>query len=244
MEKLPNAPLLEIIFELRWKVDSKAELSKCQYLHGDLYALLKEDYPYRESLISPEVPIELYISVPAHRFRTSQEKYPLVQVGPGLITVNTTGDEYYWNDFEKKINSVLNRFSQVYKFESEQKVSLALQYFDFLLFDFSKDNVHEYLTNNLNVNINQNFHKSETSPTGFNFGFQYQTKIGVLSVLMNRGKNLKKEDGIIIQTSILNSELHGETKIINSWLEEAHSFCSNLFKNMMKPSMYESFKKQ
>lgn len=59
---------------------------------------------------------------------------------------------------------------------------------------------------------------------------------------MNRGKNLKKEDGIIIQTSILNSEMTGETNIINTWLEEAHSFSSQLFKDMMKPSMYETFK--
>lgn len=242
MDKLPKAPLIEVIFELRWKVDSKSELSKCQYLHGDLYGLLKEDYPFRESLISPEVPIELYLSMPAHRFRTSQDDYPLVQVGPGLLTVNTTGDKYYWGDFEKKINSVLNRFSQAYKFETGQKVSLVLQYFDFLLFDFSNDNVHEYLTNNLNLNINQSFHKSETSPIGFNFGFQYLTDVGILSIQMNRGKNLKKEDGIIIQTSILNSEMTGETNIINTWLEEAHSFSSQLFKDMMKPSMYKTFK--
>ncbi len=42
MSKLPNAPLVEVIFELRWKVDKNDELVKCQYLHGDLFAKVKE----------------------------------------------------------------------------------------------------------------------------------------------------------------------------------------------------------
>jgi len=46
MSKLPNAPLIEVIFEPRWKVTDKEKLSKCQYLHGDLLSSIKDVYTY------------------------------------------------------------------------------------------------------------------------------------------------------------------------------------------------------
>ncbi|MBV6460184.1 MAG: hypothetical protein HJHJAOHD_00286 [Flavobacteriales bacterium] len=101
MSKLPNAPLVEVIFELRWKVTDKEELTKCQYLHGDLYASIKDIYNFREALVAPEVPMELYLNIPAHRFRVAQNNYPLVQVGPGLLTLNTIDSKYNWEEFEE-----------------------------------------------------------------------------------------------------------------------------------------------
>jgi len=99
MSKLPNAPLIEVIFELRWEIKQKSDLTKYQYLIGDLYSSIKGDFPIRESLAPPEIPTEILINNPAHRFRSDKNQYPLVQVGPGLLTLNTTDENYFWNDF-------------------------------------------------------------------------------------------------------------------------------------------------
>ncbi len=80
MSKLPNAPLIEVIYELRWDVKDEQDLGKFQYLHGDLYAAKKIEYPLREILISVDVPVGLLINNPVYRFR-SKENYPLFQLG-------------------------------------------------------------------------------------------------------------------------------------------------------------------
>jgi len=74
MSKLPNAPLLEVIFELRWKITNKNDLAKYQYLHGDLYSILKNSYHFRESLAPVEIPVEVLINKPIHRFRKEKGK--------------------------------------------------------------------------------------------------------------------------------------------------------------------------
>jgi uncharacterized protein (TIGR04255 family) len=51
MSKLPNAPLIEVVIELRWQITQKNELTEIQYLYGDLYNELKDKFPHRESII-------------------------------------------------------------------------------------------------------------------------------------------------------------------------------------------------
>ena len=72
MSKLPNAPLLEVIFEIKWDITNKSDIAKFQYLHGDLYSNLKDKYFYRESLLPSEVPFEMVKGMPVYRFRKEE----------------------------------------------------------------------------------------------------------------------------------------------------------------------------
>jgi uncharacterized protein (TIGR04255 family) len=241
MSKLPNAPLVEVIFELRWKVTDKEELTKCQYLHGDLYASLKDHYKFREALIAPEVPIELYLNAPAHRFRVAQNDYPLVQVGPGLITLNTVDSKYIWEDYEEQIKNVIKIFLEVYQFNSQQEISLSLQYFDFFKFNFESNNVFDFISNNLNITVKQNFFDNSNNPNNINLGFHYNTDLGSLSISVIRGIDIAKSDGIIMQTNIKSKLIKPDLNLVNDWLGKSHEFCSTLFKDMTKGTLYESF---
>jgi uncharacterized protein (TIGR04255 family) len=243
MSKLPNAPLVEVIFELRWKVTDKNELAKCQYLHGDLFALIKDDFKYREALIAPEVPMELYLNVPAHRFRVAQNDYPLVQVGPGLLTLNTIDSKYVWEDFEKQIIKAIHNFFKIYEFDSKQEVSLTLQYFDFFHFNFDTHDIYKFLAKNLNITVEQSFFNNSSNPNNLNLGFHYNTDLGSLSIGIARGKNNMGNDGIIMQTSILSKSIIPDVESIQDWLGKAQDFCSNLFKKMTKGELYNSFLK-
>ena len=240
MSKLPNAPLIEVIFELRWNVSDKQELGKCQYLHGDLFALIKSDFNYREALIAPEVPMELYQNVPAHRFRFAQNEYPLVQVGPGLLTLNTTDSKYIWNDFKSQIDNVISKFLEVYQFDEKQKISLILQYFDFFEFDFESANVHEFLKNKLKISVEQEFYANISKPNNLNLSFHYKTEFGQLTITIFRGQNNAK-DGIVMQTNITSDPIQPDLNVISIWLNNSQKFCSQLFKDMTKGTLYESF---
>lgn len=153
MSKLPKAPLLEVIFELRWQIKQKSDLNKYQYLIGDLYSLIKDTYPVRESLAPPEVPTDILINNPVHRFRTATNQYPLVQVGPGVLTLNTTDDNYYWSEFYDWAQTLNQRFFSVFPIETET-FNANLLYLDFFKFDFKNDNVNDFINESFNININ------------------------------------------------------------------------------------------
>ncbi|MBV6460185.1 MAG: hypothetical protein HJHJAOHD_00287 [Flavobacteriales bacterium] len=130
---------------------------------------------------------------------------------------------------------------EVYQFKSNQEISLILQYFDFFEFNFESSNVFEFLSDNLNFSVKQNFYKSKSNPNNLNLGFHYNTELGSLSISVIRGKNIAKSDGIITQTNITSKPINPDLNLITDWLRKSHEFCSQLFKDMTRGKLYDSF---
>ena len=233
MSKLPNAPLLEVIFELRWQIKNKSDLLKYQYLHGDLYSKVKNKYPYRESLVPPEVPIDVLINNPVHRFRFNKNDYPLIQVGPGLLTLNTVDSKYHWEEFFDWSSQLVKYFLEVFPFNDEL-FSPSLLYLDFFKFDFKNENVHDFISRYLSIDLKQRFLKSENNPNSIDLGFYYEIDLGNLSVTLKKGQNEKKEEGIVMQTMLHSKSRSAIQEDILSWLMDAHNFSSKVFKEITK----------
>ncbi|MFP4620199.1 MAG: TIGR04255 family protein [Bacteroidales bacterium] len=244
MSKLPNAPLLEVIFELRWQSNNPEDLKKAQYIHGDLYSSLKEKYPVRESLVPPEVPLEVLLNKPVHRFRADPNNYPLYQVGPGLLTLNTTDEIYYWEDFYNKANELLEAFINISPFDQKKDFYPNLIYYDFFKFDFERNNVNKYISDNFNIKFEQHFLNVDANPNNINIGFYYRITLGDIAIMFRRGKNKKDEDGIVVQTKLHGKAYKLEKDSLLSWLSEAHEFCSEAFKKLISGPLYESFKRE
>jgi uncharacterized protein (TIGR04255 family) len=240
MSKLPNAPLLEVIFELRWQIRQKSDLTKYQYLLGDLYSSLKDIYPIRESLAPPEVPTDILINNPVHRFRKEKNQYPLVQLGPGVLTLNTTDNNYFWEEFYELAKKLNQEFFSVFPVENEAFKSNLL-YIDFFKFDFKNQNVNEFINDSFNINIEQGFIKKTGNPFHLDLGFYYETDLGNLSVTLKKGKNGDKEDGIVMQTTLRGQESMETVENVLSWLNRSHDFSSDLFKEITKGKLYNSF---
>lgn len=241
MSKLSEAPLIEVIFELRWNSTTTESLTKYQYIHGDLYSEIKDSYKYRESLIPNEIPSEVYVNMVAHRFRKSQNEYPIIQIGPGVLTVNTIDDIYVWENFENEILNVVDKFLKVYPFQKSVTVQPILQYIDFLEFNFAKENVYYFLRDKLHIEVNQSFFIPEGNPKSINLSFAYNTNIGELVIAFNQGKNKMDKEGIMIRTMIRAEAIQPLSEEIALWLNAAHEFCSQLFKDMTEGVLYKSF---
>jgi len=242
MSKLPQAPLLEVIFEVKWQVKTKEDFEKCQYLHGDLFAKLNNKYPFRELLIPPDVPLDIYLNVPAHRFRTAKNSYPLIQVGPGILTVNTNDEKYIWENYEKMCAEAFTTMVDLYKFKEGENITLSLKYFDFFLFNFKDNDINKFLSDNFHIQLKQTFLKESSNPASINLGFLYNTKLGGFSIRMNKGNNSKGQSGIIIDTSLSNNSSIPDVTKVSKWLNDAHDYVSDTFKAMTKGKMYDSFK--
>ena len=96
---LQNKPLVEAIFELRWKLEERSPGIKIdphyKILVGAMYEKVKDRYPFPEQMPTVNIPDEMAAHVVQHRFRKAENEWPLVQVGPGIVTLNDTHG-YTW----------------------------------------------------------------------------------------------------------------------------------------------------
>lgn len=240
MSKLPKAPLLEVIFEINWDITNTNDIIKFQYLHGDLYSILKNDYPKRENLVPAEIPIDIMKNKAMFRFR-KETGYPLVQVGPGVLTLNTTDDLYFWNDYREEITKVTNSLSEVFPEINQTNLILTLTYLDFFEIDTETENVIDYINNNLNLNVNQTFIENENTKE-INLTFSYKISENTLILNLKNATVNNNKKGLILQTKLIgNKQIYTNKEQLN-WLNEAHETCSNIFKKITTNDFYNSFK--
>jgi len=240
MSKLPNAPLLEVVFELRWSVKDKSDLMDAEYLYGDLFAEIKNKYPHRERILPIEIPVEITINKPVYRYRANQNGYPLVQIGPGLLTLNTTANLYEWDIFFDDAKELIKTFLKIFK--SEKKFNPSLLYLDFFPFDFNSRDVTKFINENLNIKIEQSFIENVVHPKEINIAYSFDIEQGELKVSLQKGIDKSRNEGLLLQSRINGAPIQPETNLITEWLNNSHGICSNLFKELTKGQLYESFK--
>lgn len=245
MSKLPNAPLIEVVFELRWNINSKTELIDFQYLHGDLYSLIKDSFPVRENLVPPDIPFEALQTIPVFRYRKDYNSYPLIQIGPGVISFNTNDDVYVWEDFKDNVNLLIDNINKIYpKFETLNKTA-SLVYIDFFKIDKSKFNSLEFINHNFNINIVSdilpdinNKVLKEVSHT-----FSYIVENNSLTLNIAEGKiNANSNEGLVLQTKINSLITNLKTNELKNWVENTHKLSSDTFKSIVKENLYNTFK--
>jgi len=242
MSKLPNAPLVEVIVELRWNI-TKEDLVNVQYLFGDIYTELKLEFPHRESITPVEIPIELLINQPMYRYSPGENQYPLYQVGPGIVTINTIAELYEWPDYARQVKRVTEKLFKLYPFKKGQKINPSILYLDFFAFAFENSNVMDFLNEMFNITYNQNFLNISSYPSEINFGFSYHVEnVGEVKVNFQKAKNHLQQEGILVQSRVTGKNIIANNDAISHWLDIAHELCSDLFKKMTAGALYDSFK--
>lgn len=147
--KLKNAPLIEAIFEIKWLPKSPSKLPTDPHyslIIGRLFDRLEKEYPFHEPLPTAQMPIEIANGIVQHRLRKGKNQWPVVQLGPGIFTVNDTA-QYKWEDFKKRVINGVATLYQVYpNSQADLKVNdLVLRYINAIQFDFERDNIVEFL---------------------------------------------------------------------------------------------------
>lgn len=148
--ELPNKPLVEAILELQWALESgtQPEVKRDPYykfLLGSLLQSVSSEYPHHEELPTASVPDELTPHIVHHRFRVSPNGWPLLQVGPGVFTVNDTVN-YRWTDFEKRINNAVPKLVSAYPRPDSLKFEVVMpRYINAISLDVVDVNVLEFL---------------------------------------------------------------------------------------------------
>lgn len=252
--KLRNPPLIEAIFELRWELEEKANGSLydpyTKILPGKLLAKIESEYPFYEELPTAEMPDEILAYIVKYRFRKDKTSWPLVQLGSGIITLNDT-ENYEWGVFFEKITQLIESFLEVHPKKNDLIFNeISLRYVDALPFNFERDNVLEFLKDNLNIvsEIPNGLLEDlgiSNYPQSVNlyYSFPLSKPIGNLNVRFGRGKT-NDQDSLVWETVVELNDLEqiGDKDSILKWVEEAHTLTHNWFFKLVDTELLEEFK--
>lgn len=252
---LKNKPLVEAILELKWELKEPMPGIKIdpQYklLAGRLYDRVEKEYPFHEALPTISIPDEISAYLIQHRFRKAKNKWPVIQLGQGIIALNDT-EGYVWEDFRKRIIFVLNALLDAYpNGKTDLKFNgITLRYRDAIPFDF-KNNVMDFLKNNmkLDVDISEKLFENtgiENVPVGLDVKISYRSTIpqGVICIRFTRGVSPSiNYEGLVWETLIQTPEgksLDSYDSIIE-WIDKAHSLTDDWFFKIIEGDLERRF---
>ena len=256
MEKiiLKNKPLVEAIFELRWELKEIQPGVKIdpyyKILVGRVYERINKKYPYYESLSTSIIPDEIAGYIVQYRFRKEKDKWPLVQIGPGVITLNDTAG-YEWNDFEKRIYELITVLFELYSDAGKNlKVnSLLLRYIDAIEFDYEHEDIFSFLREKMKVNIDFNkeiFEKTNVSerPADFDFKFSFPSTEpkGAIHMRVLKGK-IKTSDALLWETmvNLIGESIPQGKDMIFDWIKSAHELTHKWFFKIIEGDLQRRF---
>lgn len=252
-KKLKNKPLVEAIFELRWELQEPTTGVRVdphyKILIGTIYDKIKNEYPFHEQLPTATMPDEIAGYIVQHRFRKEKDGWPLIQIGPGIVTLNDTS-RYTWEDFENRISSTISTLFDTYPDSKNLNIKeLALRYIDAINFDFEKEDIFDFLEEKMKTDIEiypKLFTNTgvEESPLGFDLrvSFPSTKPDGAMYIRFGRGKN-KEADALLWETMVKSNEKN-PPKIkedIAMWVKDAHELTDDWFFKIIEGELEERF---
>lgn len=245
IDKLPKAPLQEVIFELLWEIDFDERgfaVDKGFALAQGVFAeSIANDFKYRKREIPDNVQLTTYPAI-IHQFWKNENEWPVVQLGHGVLVFNEIEQNYTWENYKKCLSNVVVKLIDSYK--GKIKFTGAnLKYIDAI--EVGDSDLLTFINENFNLSIKNNFPGSEDLINiNFNETFNVES-IGLLNVIISSGYSPANKQAVIWQSNVLSGKntVFDEEKLLN-WIDEAHKITSHHFKSIVKEDFYATFVNQ
>lgn len=249
---LPNKPLVEALFEFKWGPDVP-EILGYPIVVGALYEHLKNIYPDIEDLPLNRVPHELTSYMVRQRFRKTKEGWPLVQIGPGILTVNDTEGYTTWDGYYNSVYHVIEKLYEAHP-KSKELVpqGFLLRYINAVEFDFDRENVLTFLESKFKtkVVVDKNIFAVGSSAERpgeliLRLSFPLGTPKGSATVQFSSGVKLGKP-ALIWELIVSSSppQVAQMPKGASAWLQEAHNVIEHWFIKLTEGDLLERFKRK
>lgn len=258
MTVLPNAPLIEAIFEIKWgdiqqpspnEHRYEEKLSNSQLLPGQLSSVASsKGYPFTETLTNnPPLPF-----LPRFRYRNSITSWPCFQLGTGIFTVNQIKEGYSGHVFKDSVIQGLQMLEAVLpnSLASLPLISIELKYQDGM--SSERKVTREFIQSSLNFEVTpppQLLDHPNCDEQSFACNrFEVESKLtipkGSLKISMDKAIISGKE-GILLTSSVLSlrSELDSGIKIalLSEWFDESHSLLKHTFDQIFTDKAHKGF---
>lgn len=247
---LPNKPLIESIFEFKWELVKQDDGTTFdpfyQILVGQFFGKISKRFPNWNNLQPPDIPFQIPYS-PQHQFRIKENSWPLVQIGPGVITVNDTGN-YKWKVFRGYCNEICKAFLSVYPEPDKLNITdIRLRYLNADL--LAGENPYSFMKK-LKINIfppDALFLKGKVSDTphtlNTQLGFETIDPKGFCYLKAGTGKKASSnEPALVWETGVVSLQDNApDFSNVLSWLDSAHEITHNWFLGLSEGELLEKY---
>lgn len=248
MAKLLNAPLQEVIFEVKWALDVNEKTNQAYDKGFDLAAgkfsgIVQKNFPVVKRKIPDEIPNNLLNSQTVYQYKTGENKWPVLQLGPGIFTVNDTDENYDWEmTYFPLINDGIKWLENAYIKD------LSYQYASLKYIDTIKVKEHgfsgdwkKFIARNLNISFENQFEiAADLTDVQLNQSFKLKDK-SRLQISVSSGKMNKQNEPLLVWQIGINKQNVFNKEDLFEWLVNSHKRTSSLFKELVKPTLYDSF---
>ena len=253
---LKRKPLVEAILEVRWTLQGEAALGmgvdpNYRILLGRFSDRVRETYPAHEPLPAASMPDEMAAYVVQHRFRARTDGWPVVQLGPGVLTVNET-EAYEWPDFQRRCEAAVKDLVDSYPSRSDLHVDmLTLRYIDARAFDYERDNILGFLDSMMKTTVRLPVDAAffdddapipKPSSVNLQLSFPHSKPDGTATIRLATG-NKKAEKALIWETVVSSAgpEVPGMPEGFPNWLVGAHGTTHDWFFKLIEGELEKEF---
>jgi uncharacterized protein (TIGR04255 family) len=253
-ETLKKPPLVEVIFELRWALQEEQSIQydpHYKLLVARMFDRVQNEYPVAEELPAVLIPDKLAAYIVQHRFRVGENAWPLLQLGPGIITLNDNNKRYNWKeDFAKRIDYTITKLFETYPNRTNLKiVEVNLRYIDSIDFNKDAENILDFLENYMHTTVRvypKLFEDQRVKPqpleVDLRFTFPSITPLG--GVHLRFAQVHQNEHNLLLWETMVrsqNDDAPNNKDALLKWAEEAHAITHDWFKEIIS-NLYERFK--
>jgi hypothetical protein len=268
IERLPKAPLVEVIFELRWKLQGPPDVPPAMRVDPGFLPLLESFTGGMKKIgfeasrdISPPLATGGY-GVTRRFFKSADSAFPIMQVGPGIFATNESS-QYEWNAFKSQIDMgvrvLLSSYPKLGVFKLEP-ITFELRYID--AFDKSllgKAAIYDFVERGTSMSVEVPNMLNDAS----RFSGDAEGRILFARELlgwknsrfvmdMASAKSSEGEDVVRMETKV---QCHDAgvpvlkttaqfTRDMKGWLNFAHGITSPFFRQFILPSVMQKFQEK
>ncbi len=251
---LKHKPLIEAILELRWALSESAVAGMqgdphYRLLLGRFSERVQSKYQHHEALPTAQFPDEMVSYNVQHQFRVAKAGWPLLQIGPGIMTVNDT-DSYTWPDFLSRCTEAVSHLYDSHPSRAEFKLQeLTLRYIDAIEFDYVNNNIFDFLRSKLKTQVmlpNSLFEGTDINknPAAFNWqaSFAHNKPAGTVTVRFAAGQKLGSP-ALIWETLVQSTgdQIPAFPSEFPQWLKDSHVITDDWFFKLIEGELERRF---
>jgi len=249
--RLAHAPLVEAIFEAHWSPNNGSPVDPHHKLFvGRLFDRLQADFPEPEELPTAQIPDGAAVGVIQQRFRRVAGGWPLVQLGPGILTVNQT-TEYEWETYRNLCVDVMTRlFAAHPKPETLRFDSLIIRYIDAVPLEIAAGDVWSFLRSKMRVTVEfpedlfRDMPVRQQSDTfSLQATFVSEKPPGRVALNFSMGKKHDKP-ALLWETTVasVGTDVPKLPNDFRDWLESAHTITHDWFQKLITGELEKTFR--
>lgn len=264
--KLPNAPLVEVVFEFRWaliggeNIPSPLKQDPGYPLLQPAFAAAarKRGFSLRRNISEDPTTITGGHTVGVRFYKGEDQPYPLWQIGPGIFASNVSTN-YVWPEYKQLCLSGVDVLYQSYpksKSASIEPVYLELRYVDMFNEDaIGTTDLGVFLKNHTNAQLDlKPLIDSNLFEGAVGGRLQLSRRIkgekAMLFLLDLASGTVGGQKGVVMTTKVftrddnlqLPKNAPARQKYLSNWLDKAHAVTSPFFRNFVSESLMQRFK--